>query len=51
MILTTCCKVAECFKGKEVLFTFEYLKGAHKKMGPNFLVGPVAIGTKVMVLN
>lgn len=33
------------------MFVFEYLKGAPKKMGPNILVGPIAIGTGVMALN
>ncbi|GAB0180007.1 hypothetical protein GRJ2_000466000 [Grus japonensis] len=30
---------------------FQYLKEAYKKMGTNFLVGPVVIGQGVMVLN
>ena len=35
----------------DLIAAFQYLKGAYRKMGANFLAGPVAIRQGVVVLN
>jgi len=35
----------------DIIAAFQYLKGAYKKKGTNFLAVPVAVGQGVMVLN